>query len=559
LTAAPTLERKAISLELKDGSSRAFTAIVSTPAVDRDGDSVLPSAFKAGQRVPVIVGHQWSGLPVGAGIITPTQADVRMAGSFFDTEAGKQAYETVKALGGLAEFSIGFRPIDSGFENRNGRTVRVVKDLELFEVSLVVKGAAYGTGLLDIKASSGWDGVGSFLRDVSGGLEDELSVRALSRRGFDSRDGWLQHKGVNLYPAAVLERTDERDSDGLLELRREAQVTLSETYEKAFWGWLRAAQRFGADAAAVLGPETKALVEGVDEMGGYLAPAEFRARVESYRAAVAVIRPNATVIPCGGDQLLIPMAKPHPSSPDIYPSNWVGDWFNETSAPLFTNDDPQFQTFVIGIKMFRAGLKASANLWADSEALEEFLSRSGGESLALVEDEGFISGDGLALEPLGILNSGLTPVDVEATAGGNVIGAGSSDKLIGLLAGLPSGYAARTVMVLRNATAGSIRKLRATATDNTPLHPLRIGTDRRPYLDGLAPVLYSDFVPAEGVDANQVLIAGDLASYFIADRMRLSLQVLRERFMDAHQVGVLLKSRVGGALLRKNGLAIGRV
>ena len=147
MTTTSPVEHKAVkSLIVKtDGS---FEAVVSTPAVDHDGDIILPSAFKDGQEVPLLIAHNWTSLPIGKGTIHTTADDVRMSAELFDTASGLEARRTLQGLGRLAEFSIGFHGIDADWTDMAGRRVRVIKALELFEVSVVLRGASRGTRLL---------------------------------------------------------------------------------------------------------------------------------------------------------------------------------------------------------------------------------------------------------------------------------------------------------------------------------------------------------------------------------------------------------------------------
>jgi HK97 family phage major capsid protein len=55
-------------------------------------------------------------------------------------------------------------------------------------------------------------------------------------------------------------------------------------------------------------------------------------------------------------------------------------------------------------------------------------------------------------------------------------------------------------------------------------------------------------VKAAGTDGNKVAVVGDLGGYIVADRGQLSVTILRERYADVDQVGVVLIDRVGGAL-----------
>ena len=147
------LERKTITMQLKDGEKGELVAQFSTfDVVDKDGDVVLASAFTPGQEVPLTWSHDWSA-PVGKGTIVVEPTRALFAGRFFtETEAGKEAYKTVKAMGPLQQYSWGFQVTDSAYETRNGEPVRVIRGAKVFEVSPVLVGAGENTATLAIKA-----------------------------------------------------------------------------------------------------------------------------------------------------------------------------------------------------------------------------------------------------------------------------------------------------------------------------------------------------------------------------------------------------------------------
>jgi hypothetical protein len=122
--------------------------------------------------------------------------------------------------------------------------------------------------------------------------------------------------------------------------------------------------------------------------------AELLARV----AQRAVIRPYATVIPCARDTLSLPMIQAHTTSGSLYGSAFVADWAGET--PLFTDTDPKFARFNIAVKKIRAGTRLSNDFVSDSGVdVLAWLARNGGDNIAVVEDAGFIAGDGATLQP----------------------------------------------------------------------------------------------------------------------------------------------------------------
>lgn len=152
------METKQISghaATLKTSGSDAGTleAVFSTfdPHVDLDGDVTLPTAFEDGVEVPLVWSHRWDE-PVGKGRIRVERDRAIFSGKLWlDTNAGTEAYRRIKNLGSLQEFSYGFSVIDSAPGQRDGRRVRILKKLQVHEVSPVLKGAGIGTGVLSLK------------------------------------------------------------------------------------------------------------------------------------------------------------------------------------------------------------------------------------------------------------------------------------------------------------------------------------------------------------------------------------------------------------------------
>lgn len=149
-------ERKTLPVEWKaesDGNFRARFSVFNE--IDLDGDVTLPGAFTSGAPVRIAQwGHNWGALPVGKGVIgadeTKAWAD---AGFFLDTTHGSDTYKTVKELGDLQEWSYGFDVIEADFGQFQGKEVRFLKKLNVFEVSPVMRGAGTDTGTEFIKGT----------------------------------------------------------------------------------------------------------------------------------------------------------------------------------------------------------------------------------------------------------------------------------------------------------------------------------------------------------------------------------------------------------------------
>lgn len=123
--------------------------------VDSDNDVTLPGAFPTKDVPMSAYGHtSWDGeLPVGRGTISESGDWAILKGQFFmDTTAGRETHATIKGLGELAEYSYGYVPLDHSFGQVDGKSVRYLKRLDVFEVSPVLRGAGLGTHTRAIKS-----------------------------------------------------------------------------------------------------------------------------------------------------------------------------------------------------------------------------------------------------------------------------------------------------------------------------------------------------------------------------------------------------------------------
>ena len=139
-----------------DAQTGEVEAIIATfDVVDRDDDIVRASAFTHGQAVPMVWAHDWT-KPVGRGVISVEPPYAKYRGQFFlNTQMGREAYETCKAMGDLQRWSWGFRPLDPiVYAEQDGRRVRILSATETLEVSPVLVGASVGTRTTAIKEAA---------------------------------------------------------------------------------------------------------------------------------------------------------------------------------------------------------------------------------------------------------------------------------------------------------------------------------------------------------------------------------------------------------------------
>jgi hypothetical protein len=178
-------------MEVKaEGDQGLVRAVFATLNVeDSDGDITEPGAF-GNQNVRLGAwGHAWQQLPVGKGVISEESDKAIFDGSFFlDTEAGQQHFLTVKNLAELQEWSYGFRVLESEASEVNGRRVRLLKKLQVFEVSPVMQGAGVDTMTVGIKGAdlTFADHAEHVLADVQAFIERSGSLADLrSKEGRD--------------------------------------------------------------------------------------------------------------------------------------------------------------------------------------------------------------------------------------------------------------------------------------------------------------------------------------------------------------------------------------
>jgi HK97 family phage prohead protease len=132
-------------------------AVISTFGRDREGDVMTREAFTGsqGKEIVMVWSHDWQ-QPIGKGVVSVGEGSAVFKGQFWlDTIDGEQAYRKVKNAGPLQEYSIGFQIKDAekGYQDVEGKQVytRTIKDIELFEASPVLIGAAYNTGTVAVK------------------------------------------------------------------------------------------------------------------------------------------------------------------------------------------------------------------------------------------------------------------------------------------------------------------------------------------------------------------------------------------------------------------------
>lgn len=401
--------------------------------------------------------------------------------------------------------------------------------------------------------------------------DDDESKKLLSRMGWDVKSGIIMAptslgKLVEMFDEEVLFGDLPSEDPDAARYFKSMRATFQPLYRSAYTKWLRNATRYRSEAMAfqsLSADEQKALSEGTDTAGGFLVPPDVQAEILVRLPQSSVMSRLGRSVTTSRDKLVWPRVQAKTTDGSIYSSGFVGGWVGET--PAFSDTDASFGTFEIGIKKARVATKLGNDFLADAASnVLAFLAQNGAENMGLVLDKGFIAGLGTPLEPLGILESGISTVDVEGSADNTfsnnateaAAGTGSAPKMITLVYTLPSQYANGAQWLMARLTEGAVRKFED--GNGRPLWPAMAGSGLAPAPRELLgyPVNNSEFMPAIGADAKVVLF-GDFSAYIIAQRAQITTVVLRERFADTDQTGVILFSRVGGALWNEDALRIG--
>lgn len=412
---------------------------------------------------------------------------------------------------------------------------------------------------------------------------DDEGRRLINRAGWDIKNGMIYAptslgKQFAMYPEEVLFGPMPEKDNEAGKYFRQTRAIFQPEYRTAYLNWLRSPYRNDGMAFSMLpAAEQNALSEGADGAGGFVVPPDVMAEIMVRRGQDSVMRQLATVRQTSRDQVAIPAIAPSATAADrnIYTNGFVGTWVGET--PAFSETDPTFEQFIIGIKKVRVATKMSNDWLADAVGnMLGQLSESGARNLALVEDKGFIAGAGTALEPLGILNHSLARTatssngmayDVEGSTSNTISNsasdAGSAPKIKALTYTLPSQYVGNASWLMSRAVQGKVAAL--VDANGRPFWNsyLDSGFGRPQMQIEGAPVYNSEFVGADGAvsttAATTPLIFGDISAYQIVERTQISTIVLRERFADTDQTGIILMARVGGGLWNYDAIRTGYI
>ena len=228
------LSFKNAPIELKeDGDKRYIEAVFSLfDTIDSDNDVTKANALRSGytgNKVPLVWNHDWSKV-IGRGIIETDNQKAVFKGYFLDTEAGKEAYETVKAMQDMQQFSYGFQVMKSSkgkhIDSKGEEVpVRVLEDVKVWEVSPVLVGAQQNSFVQALKS-----GLESFDEKIDTPEEQESEDEKYKKCSYGKDGKCAKEKGLEI--SSATDASISKSSQQGMRLGEHAVASLEEL--KAF-------------------------------------------------------------------------------------------------------------------------------------------------------------------------------------------------------------------------------------------------------------------------------------------------------------------------------------
>lgn len=278
--------------------------------------------------------------------------------------------------------------------------------------------------------------------------------------------------------------------------------------------------------------ERRALAAGTDAAGGYTVPTTTSAElIDLARSNMVLAEAGARVVPLDTGQHVIAKLASDP----------VAAWRVENAA--VNESDPTFDGVTLAPKSIAVLVKASVELMSDSVNLERELPNVLARALAVEIDRAGLVGSGSGPEPLGI--AGFSGLTANGFAGGALSTYTPLMQARGALHGANERFGT-AIMAARdeNALASAVDG------DGQPLLMPRA-------LEAVQ-MLHTTAIPTDGGAGSDEgkAICGDFTQLLMGVRQEIRVEILRERYMDNLQFGLICHARVDFAAARESAFTV---
>jgi len=155
------MQTKMLTIKDMDAAGKGLARIAILSEVDHDGDTYLPGAFgwkAGGQWCSILPAHDRRATPLGKSRVYEAGDEALAELNFnLDLPEAKGWHSAIMfdlANGeSVQEYSYAYDLIEFDFQIRGANRVRQFKQVEVLEVSPVLKGAGIGTGTLSMKSA----------------------------------------------------------------------------------------------------------------------------------------------------------------------------------------------------------------------------------------------------------------------------------------------------------------------------------------------------------------------------------------------------------------------
>lgn len=391
-------------------------------------------------------------------------------------------------------------------------------------------------------------------RPSVGNEGDELPVDTKAWRTFEVKDAYGRAREFRYNaPLAVFANSKKHKGSNGKEMT-DAQYQRS--YADGHELYLRKGAQFVKDNYPV---EWKSLSEGTDTAGGFTVPVDFQDKLVKKIAAMAMVRPNATVIQTSRDLVIFPRVN-YSSNPSddsaskIYTSGVRMTWTGELPATSTTArvTDQVFGQNEIKVNTAIASQLLSNDLMEDSAFdIAGYASDNMAEAFALGEDYAFLQGTGIA-QPMGLMTLAGQTNGISAQVSGTSAAISTSGdvwsgkRILDVYYNLPAQYRRNALWMFTSLTNEAVDNL--VDAQKRPVISSLINASigmGQPEVIKQRPVLVDEFMPEIGASTFPIVF-GDFKGYYIADRVQFSVQRYTELYVETNFTLLLARKRVGG-------------
>ncbi len=271
-----------------------------------------------------------------------------------------------------------------------------------------------------------------------------------------------------------------------------------------------------------------------DAAGGYTIPEGFSNEIESGLLAYGGMFEAARIFQTeSGNDLPWPTEDNTSQKGEILSEN------TQVNEQDLTFGSTTLEAYMYSSKLIRVSLQL---LQDTAFNMEEFVGGKLSERLGRILNEHFTTGTGSS-QPNGVVTASSEGHETTSTT------AFTFEDVLDLKHSVDPAYRGPNArFMMSDSTLAAIKKLSVGSSDARPLWQPSFVVGEPDRIDGSLYTINQD-VADSGTASNKFMLYGDFSKYIIRDVLGTQVMVLRERYADYHQIGILGFSRYDGDLI----------